>query len=74
MKTDGAWLSVEIMSILLTYVIATMCLVGFLLGTAEPYTLFEGIFLSIAWWVVSLAIRDYRYKTFHPPDKEKEAE
>lgn len=72
MKTDGAWLSIEIASILLTYIIAMCCLIGFLLGTANPYTLIEGIFLAIAWWVVSMAIRDYRYKTFHPPDEVKE--
>lgn len=73
MKSDQAWLSIEIVSILLTYVIGMMCLVAFLLGIADPITLLEGAFLSVSWWVVSLKIKEYRYETFHPPDEKDEA-
>ena len=68
MKTDGAWLSIEIISILLTYVFAMLCLLGFLFGFASPYVILEGALIAVAWWIVSLLIRNYRYKTFHPPD------
>lgn len=69
MKGDQMWLTIEIVSILLTYAIAMMCLVAFLLGFADPITLLEGCFLAVSWWVVSLKIKEYRYETFHPPNE-----
>lgn len=69
MKTDGAWLTIEITCILLTYIFAMLSLLGFLFGVAGPYTILEGILLTAAWWIVSLLIKNYRHKTFHPPDE-----
>lgn len=73
MKTSDPWLGVEIFSILLSYAIGMSCFVSMLLGAIQPSVLAEGIFLTAAWWVVSIRIRDYRRRTGHPPDESAES-